>query len=319
MLFSSDNLLVNLFLFCVGLYALLKGSDLFVDSASALAKRLKVSELVIGLTVVSMGTSLPELATNVYASLQGKDTIAYGNIVGSNITNVMLVLGLGTILLGQIDFPRKLFFRDGLTMLLMTLLTLGSAWFLHGLPRWGGAIYLLLFAVYMFILFRNQELPDGDDAPATFAGRGLAFLLLILALGLTLVTGGAKAVVDNAIWLATRLGVSETVVAVTAVALGTSLPELVVTITGIIKKRSGIAIGNIVGSNIFNMQLILGVSSLIHPLRVETTMRNFNLPWLLVSDLLLLTFMRTKWKLLRWEGVILFLGYAIFLWKNFAG
>ena len=127
MLFSSDNLLVNLFLFCVGLYALLKGSDLFVDSASALAKRLKVSELVIGLTVVSMGTSLPELATNVYASLQGKDTIAYGNIVGSNITNVMLVLGLGTILLGQIDFPRKLFFRDGLTMLLMTLLTLGSA------------------------------------------------------------------------------------------------------------------------------------------------------------------------------------------------
>jgi len=317
--FCSDNLPLNIILFCVGLYALLKGSDLFVDAASALARRLKVSELVIGLTVVSMGTSLPELATNVYASIQGKDTIAYGNIVGSNITNVMLVLGLGTILLGKIEVPRKLFTRDGLIMLLMTLLTLGSAWFLHGMPRWGGAVYLLLLAGYMFMLFREQgDIVDDEDTSA-LVGRGVAFLLLVLALGLVLVTVGAKTVVDNAIWLAMRLGVSETVVAVTAVALGTSLPELVVTLMGIIKKRSGIALGNIVGSNIFNMQFILGVSSLIHPLAVDASMRNFNLPWLLLSDLLLLSFMRWKWKLLRWEGVVLFLGYAVFLWKNFAG
>ncbi len=318
MSFSSELMWLNILLFIVGVFALLRGSDWFIDAVCAIAHRFQISELIIGLTVVSMGTSLPELATNVYASLTNNDAIAFGNVVGSNITNVMLVLGLGALLSGPIAVPRKLFQRDGLMMLGMTLLTLLSGIFLHGLSRWGGILFLVLLLGYMSLLSQEKNLPVEDEKPAEAKQDfGLLQAVLLMIIGLSMVFSGAKLVVDNAVWVSLRLGVSQTLVAVTVVAFGTSLPELAVTISGIIKKHAGIALGNIVGSNIFNMMMILGVSSVIHPLTADAPMRHFNLPYLLLSDVLLLVFMRTRWKISRWNGLVLFAGYIIFLIINF--
>lgn len=315
---TSDYLLLNLLFFIIGLAVLLKSSDWFVEAACDIARYLHISELVIGLTIVSMGTSLPELATNLLASCQQDNSaLAYGNIVGSNITNTLLILGSAAVLQGTIPVPANLFKRDGILMFCMTLLCLLLARFCGGLPRLGGLFFLLIFSGYMFMLFFKPNPDDETEAGDTsrkFKTFWLAAIVLVFSLAAVFL--GAKAVLDNAIWLGHYCGVPKAVIAVTAVALGTSLPELVVTITGILKKRQGIALGNIIGSNIFNMQAILGLSAVINPLTAEPIMANLNIPLLLGTDMLTLIFLRTSWKLQRTEGIIMLAGYIVFVYLN---
>ncbi len=314
----SDNMIINLVLFLFGLVILIKGSDWFVEGASDLARRFNISEVVIGLTLVSLGTSMPEFATNVYASTNGEGGIALGNIVGSNISNILLILGVGALLFGKIKIQKVMFWRDGMCMMGMTLLCFLFCVFGKELNRIEGAILLLGMCAYGYYLFRHREVleeeTEGEVPERSFGSAAVAGGFSLL--GLVMLTGGAKVMVDNVVWFSVKMQWDQAVIGSTVVALGTSLPELAVTVAGVIKKKHDIAMGNIIGSNFFNIGLILGISALICPIPVSGVMMTFNLPVMLGSGLLLLIFMRSGWRVVRAEGAVFLLGYVGFIVWN---
>lgn len=309
---------INILIFAAGLVILIKGSDWFIDASAYTAKRFKVPELVIGLTLVSLGTSLPELATNIYACINNQGSIALGNIVGSNITNVLLILGVGVVMLGSVPIPKPMLKRDGYIMFAISLLCFIMCVIGEQLGRLDGIILLTVSFAYMIYLFRNNdsleaELDGGDDTPAF---KNLRHAIIFIIIGLAMTFTGAKMLVDNVVWAANAMQLNQAVIAATIVALGTSVPELAVTIASVVKKRHGIAMGNIIGSNIFNVGLILGLSAIISPLPIDREMLLVNLPIMLASSALLLIFMRTSWKLVRSEGFILLALYISFIAYN---
>ena len=318
MSFVSSNLYLNIIIFVVGVAILVKGSDWFVDAAAALARSFKVPELVIGLTLVSIGTSLPELASSLCASFYGQSNFVIGNIVGSNTANIALILGVGLLLGGAIGFERKVVWRD---MLLLLALGCGlMLWYLfgvdmpqkYGFGRIGGAVLLAVCATYSILLCRETASEEsGEDAePVLEMSRWKASALIVLAL--VMITAGAKCMVDTVVWSAVKLGVSELMISLTIVAIGTSLPELAVTVSGILKKREDIALGNIIGSGIYNIVLIIGACSLVSPL---TGNGKSGLTSMLIMNavaLLLFAFMLPAKKLYRWQGIIFLLLYAGF-------
>ena len=318
MSFVSGNLYINIIIFVVGVAILVKGSDWFVDAAAALARSFKVPELVIGLTLVSIGTSLPELASSLCASFYGQSNFVIGNIVGSNTANIALILGVGLLLGGAIGFERKVVWRD---MLLLLALGCGLMfWYLfgvdmpqkYGFGRIGGAVLLAVCAAYSILLCRETASEEsGEDAePVLEMSRWKASGLIVLAL--VMITAGAKCMVDTVVWSAVKLGVSELMISLTIVAIGTSLPELAVTVSGILKKRDDIALGNIIGSGIYNIVLIIGACSLVNPL---TGNGKSGLTSMLIMNavaLLLFAFMLPAKKLYRWQGIVFLLIYAGF-------
>ncbi len=323
MTFATDMVSVNLVLFVLGVAVLVKGSDWFVDAAAALARSFGVSELVIGLTLVSIGTSLPELASSLCAAWYGESTFIIGNIVGSNIANIALILGAGLVLGGSLGFSRAVVWRD-----LPVLLGAGgllAGWFYwgwdvadaaHGLGRAGGLVLLALGALYTWRLCQDKNMTAESEAAAMVMSRKRAGLILLLALAM--ITVGAKVMVDTVVWTAARLGVSALVISLTVVAVGTSLPELAVTISGVLKKREDIALGNIIGSGIYNILLIIGCCATITPLSAAdrgslTAMILMNL-----TALLLWIFTLTGKKLYRSQGWLFLIGYAAFVaWSVF--
>ena len=318
MSFVSGNLYINIIIFVVGVAILVKGSDWFVDAAAALARSFKVPELVIGLTLVSIGTSLPELASSLCASFYGQSNFVIGNIVGSNTANIALILGVGLLLGGAIGFERKVVWRD---MLLLLALGCGLMfWYLfgvdmpqkYGFGRIGGAVLLAVCSAYSILLCRETASEEsGEDAePVLEMSRWKASGLIVLAL--VMITSGAKCMVDTVVWSAVKLGVSELMISLTIVAIGTSLPELAVTVSGILKKREDIALGNIIGSGIYNIVLIIGACSLVNPL---TGNGKSGLTSMLIMNavaLLLFAFMLPAKKLYRWQGIVFLLIYAGF-------
>ena len=321
------DLTVNILIFIVGTAMLVKGSDLFVDSAAKIARAWGISELVIGLTLVSIGTSLPELASSTYAAFQGQGDFIIGNIVGSNVTNISLILAVGVIGIGIMPFDRKMLTRDGTFMLLVYLvcavlfaipLQRTSGQMLRGIDFRGGIVLLLLCAGYLFLLFRQTggEKPEADESSDGKTAVWQEFLFLLF--GIALITAGSKGMVDPAVWGAQRLGVSMLVISSTIVAFGTSVPELAVTIAGIVKKRNDIALGNIIGSNIFNILLIFGVTSCITPLPLDLRgVGAFNLAAMGTTGILLILFMITgKNELKRRHGFVMLLLYAVFMIYN---
>ncbi|MCF6175743.1 MAG: calcium/sodium antiporter [Victivallaceae bacterium] len=321
--FSTEMMAVNILLFIVGLVILIKGSDWFVEAASQIARSYKIPEIIIGLTLVSIGTSLPELATDIYASLHNEGDIVIGVVVGSNITNMTLVLGVGIILMKQLSTPKNLIKRDIFFMLgIFVLLLLCGHINLdgyNGISRFEGGIMLVLLIAYFIYLFKNRdalnsELPDAGDCDNKFSSSLLAWLFI--AIGIILIVVGAKTMVDNAIWTAEKFNMSKTLIAATVVAFGTSVPELAVTITSVIKKRHDMALGNIIGSSIFNIILIIGICATISPIKVGIEMNHIIMPSMLGTGLLLAVFMRTSWKLVRWEGTSLLAIYIGFIIYN---
>ena len=321
------DLLLNILIFVIGTAMLVKGSDLFVDAAANIARSWGVSELVIGLTLVSIGTSLPELASSVYAGIRGQGDFIIGNIVGSNVTNISLILAIGICGIGAMPFDRKMLTRDGLFMILVYLICAGLFAIplrsspgndLRGIDFRGGILLLALCAFYLFQLFRQSR---GRDAAAEGKSEQKNRVWLdpaILLMGIVLITAGSKGMVDPAVWGAQRLGISMLVISSTIVAFGTSVPELAVTITGLIKKRNDIALGNIIGSNIFNILLIFGVTSCITPLPLELNgIGIFNLAAMGVTGLALILFMAVgKTTLKRRYGLVLLLMYIVFMICN---
>ncbi len=307
----------------VGFVVLIKGADFFVDGSCSIAKKLRIPDIVVGLTVVALGTSLPELAVSLSAAAAGSSDMALGNVVGSNLINILVILGLSAAIL-PLSVDRSMFRRD-LPVLLLTsailpVMTLVGAW---RIGRISGGILAALFIGYIYLTVRSAlayrkaecVLPEGEDIPAEEnGGKNLSWWLSILFVvgGAALIVFGGDLSVDAATEIAKQIGVSEAVIGLTVVALGTSLPELVTSAVAARKGNSDIALGNVVGSCIFNVLFILGTTALVRPLDVASGSIVDMLVLLGVSVYLLIT-AYTGRKLKRWEGVSYLAIYGVYL------
>ena len=309
-------------LIVLGLGGLFAGGDLLVRFASRLARRLGVSALVIGLTVVAFGTSAPELAASLTAALRGNAGIALGNVIGSNIANVGLILGLSALVTPLAT--RASFLRRELPFMLLTGAALLPLLSDGRLGRLEGLGLILVLLVYLALLLRGatREAPPFEASPEVTEAAGeaggetggsspLLLSLLGIAGGLVLLVGGAQALVSGAVTVANALGVPENVIGLTLVAVGTSLPELASSLAAALKREPDLVLGNIVGSNIFNVLAILGISSVVQPL---ATTAAFGLDlWIMLGfSLLVVPFLVTRLTLNRWEGGLLVGLYAAY-------
>ncbi len=300
-----------------GLVLLLLGGEILVRGASLLAFRLGVSPLMIGLTVVGFGTSTPELMTSLQAALAGSPGIAIGNVVGSNIANVLLILGVAA-LLSPIPAPSRTVVRDGGLMLAAALALFGLGWF-GGLGRIDGAILLAGLAFYLILLWRQERRHPAASAVGTDlekpkpGGMAVAREIALLAGGIAGVVLGGKLLVDGAIGLAEAAGVPDTIIGLTIVAIGTSMPELATSVIAAMRNQSDIAYGNIVGSNIFNALGIAGTTALVVPIQMPAEIMAFDLPLMIGICLLMAVFAATGNRITRTEGGVLLAGYVAYI------
>lgn len=338
-------MITNILILLIGLILLVKGSDYFVKSASSIAKKIGVSEFIIGLTLVAVGTSIPELASSVAASLAHSSGIVIGNVVGSNIANIALIVGCAT-LLAVVKTDTEMLKRDGYIMMFAAVLFFVFAFDLQ-LSKIDAIILLLFYVAYIFFLFEDKSKYDGKFYFKEFVTYFLKFKyvvsinqrvktgidkrnsgkrtsnilnsidlkkdILTLSLSVIAVIFGAKYFVEEAIFFAQIFQIPDTFIGVTLVAVGTSLPELMVTVSAARKGYGNIAIGNVIGSNITNIFLILGISSLIFPLEITQFSITFTIPFMIFISLILLWFISTHWEIRRKEGIALILLYALFL------
>ena len=298
----------------IGGFALLViGGESLVRGSVAVARRMGVSPLLIGLTLVGFGTSTPELVTSLEASLVGAPGIAMGNIIGSNIANILLILGIAAVIRPLQTEPRA-FYRDGSMLVLSTVacVVLSLTGAVGGLA--GTALVALLLAYLVFTYWKERTQPDASAAMHTGeadsvapAPRSIWLSLLFTFGGITLTILGAQILVDNAILLARSLEVSEAIIGLTIVAVGTSLPELVTSVVAALRGQSEVAFGNVIGSNIFNVLGVLGITALVQPIAVPAEILDFDLWVMLGATALMVAFSVTGWRLTRLEGAI-FLG-----------
>ena len=298
-------------LLIVGFVLLIKGADLFVDGASSVAAKLKVPSLIIGLTVVSIGTSLPEAAVSVSASLSGNNSISLGNVIGSNIFNLLMVVGVSSAIL-PIVTDRDMLKRD-MPINIGVMVLLGILLFDGHLSRLEALLLLLLLAAYMFLLIRSalKNRVEAEETKVLSWAKSIVFIVL----GMAAIIGGGQLVVNSAKTIALALGMSETLVGLTVVAIGTSLPELVTSVVAARKGDSGIAMGNVIGSNLFNILFILGMAGVIKPLTADAAFF-IDTGILLGISALMLLFAFTKRKISRVEGitcVLLYVAYTAYI------
>lgn len=305
--FATGSMLINIVLLVMGLVVVLKGADWLTDGAVNIASRFGVSQMVIGLTIVAMGTSMPELCVSMVSALKGTPDLAVGNVVGSNTLNTLLIVGCSA-LVAPIMVKRSSVRRDipfaVLASLLMLIFCLDG-----GIDRLDAALLFILFAVFMFVTVKYGK-NEGTEAKTTAAPLGKAALLLVV--GLVCLILGSNLFVDNASFIASTLGVSDAVIGLTIVAGGTSLPELATSMVSAKKGNSDIAIGNVIGSNVFNILMIIGVTGLVKPMHIKG-ITSLDLIVMLASMLLLWFFCRTTYKVKRWEGAVLAISYIAYL------
>ncbi len=321
-------MLIPILLFAVGLVLLIKGGDWFVDGATGLARRLHLPDIIVGATVVSIGTTLPEVMVSVTGALEGEGPMAYGNAIGSIICNTSLIAAIsiawnpGPVNVKTMKMPVIFFFASA-------VLYAVAAYWLGEFPRWLGFVLLGIFVVYMFITVR-QGLKNPEQAHDEEEGgaktRALWLELLMLIGGAAIIAVGARLLVDNGTTIAEELGVPKTVISLTFVALGTSLPELVTTITSLKKGHASLGIGNVIGANIFNLVLVSGASVALAPFAVPSDKLLAGMNASLVLDIplmfgvmALMTLPALLFKKLgRWQGIVLLLIYAAFCVFQFA-
>lgn len=310
------------FLLILGFVLVIKGADFLVDGASSLAKKLGVSALVIGLTIVSFGTSAPELIVNIFASLRGNTDIAIGNIVGSNIVNILLILGVAAVIFplkvtkgtAWKEIPLSLAAVIAITSIANDKLIDGKSF--SDLSRSEGVILLIFFIIFLYYTFGIAKVAGKNETNNVKERKTWLSVLMIIG-GLVGLFFGGKWIVDGATVIARSLGVSESLIGLTIVAVGTSLPELATSAVAAYKKNVDIAVGNVVGSNILNIFFILGVSSLIKPLPLNPIM-NFDLSVLIATTLLLFLalFIGKRHVIERWQGgvfIVTYIAYIVFL------
>ncbi len=316
------DMLISVLLFAVGLVLLIKGGDWFVDGATGIATRFHLPDIVVGATVVSIGTTLPEVMVSATGALQGQGAMAYGNAIGSIICNTSLIAAIsvacnpGPVNVKTMRMPVLFFFGSA-------ALYCFAAYGLGEFPRWMGFVLLTVFIIYTVLNVRNGlKNPSQSEEAATEEGaeKPLWQQLLLLVVGAAVIAVGADLLVDHGTIIAQTLGVPETVIALTFVALGTSLPELVTTITSLKKGRASLGIGNVIGANVFNLVLVSGISVALAPFEVPVGKTFFginsslilDMPLMLVVMLLLTVPALMKKKLGRWQGITLLCIYAAF-------
>lgn len=303
-------------LLVLGFAILIKGADLLVDGASSIAKKLKISALVIGLTIVAFGTSAPELIVNIMASAKGNAEIAVGNIVGSNTANILLILGVAAII-----FPLRV--RKSTTwkeipfaMLAVAVLFLvANDTLIDKVPpsiltRIDALVLLSFFGIFMYYTIGMAKEQSQEDS-TKIKTLSIRISILFIVLGLAGLVLGGKWVVDGAVHMAKTFGLSESLIGLTVVAIGTSLPEFATSAVAAYKKQSDIAVGNVVGSNIFNIFFILGISGIISPIPFSAAMNMDILVCVIATFLLFLSvFVGNRHQIDRWQGMLFFLFYA---------
>jgi cation:H+ antiporter len=314
-------MLLQIGLLVVGFVLLIKGADWLVEGASSLAKRLGVRDLVIGLTIVAFGTSAPELIVNLFSALSGNTSLALGNIVGSNIVNILLILGISAIIYplavthGTVwkEIPLSLLAALAVFILINDTIIDGASASL--LTRIDGFVMLLFFIIFLYYTYgisriEGQKMKKGELAPR----HSLTVALAMIVGGLFGLVGGGYLIVENATALALALGVSQSLIGLTIVAVGTSLPELATSAVAAYRKNADIAVGNIVGSNIFNIFFILAITSIISPL-ADTPQLNIDLAVMILASALLFValFIGRRHLLERWQGVGFLLLYAAYI------
>ncbi|MEW6407824.1 MAG: calcium/sodium antiporter [Patescibacteria group bacterium] len=313
-------MLLTIFLFVLGFALLIKGADFLVDGASFLAKKLKISLIVIGLTVVAFGTSTPELVVNIFASARGSSEIAIGNVLGSNIANILLILGLSAAIFPLLVKHNTVWKEVPLSVLaVLSLFVLANDFLIDKispsiLTRSEAIILLFFFIIFLYYTFSIAKNNDEQDK-SKIIEYSISKSILRVILGLAFLVLGGKWVVDGAIDFARFFGVSETLIGLTIVAVGTSLPELATSTVAVFKKNSDIAVGNIVGSNIFNIFFVLGISGIIKPLSFNPAVNNFDIFVVLLASLLLFCamFLGKKYNLERWQGAGLLILYFVYI------
>ena len=340
--------LSNIVLFVLGLVLLVKGADFFVKSAAAIAQKLGVSGFVIGLTLVALGTSIPELASSVFAALKEESGIVIGNVIGSNIANIGLIVGLGACI-ATLKTREEMLKRDGYIMLFAALLF--YVFIVNGRVSRGEAlIFLLLYVAYILFLFectpksrddyvfndfiryfvgfrylltiknsigpppsKKRRTTKTEEKMTELSETGLIKDFVVLIVSGCAVVLGADCLVNEAIFFAEFFDIPKTVIGISLVAVGTSLPEVGVTLSAARQGYGSIAVGNVIGSNIANVFLVLGVSALIFPLAVIKSTVYYNAPFMIFMSILLLIFIRTDWEIRRIEGIAFLLLYSLFV------
>ena len=313
---------ISVLFFALGLVLLIKGGDWFVDGATGIARRFRLPDIIVGATVVSIGTTLPEVMVSTTGALLGQGAMAYGNAIGSIICNTALIAAIsvtcnpGPVNVKTMKMPVLFFFTSAAVYCL-------AAYGLGTFPRWLGIIMLAIFVVYLIANVRQGlRYPEetAEEAESATAPRSLAMELVLLVIGAALIAYGANLLVEHGTIIAQKLGVPETVIALTFVALGTSLPELITTITSLKKGHASLGIGNVIGANVFNLVLVSGMAVTIAPFDVPVGKlllgRNASLvldiPLMLLVMLLLTVPALIKKRLSRWQGITLLCIYAAF-------
>ena len=315
-------MILNLVLLLVGFAALIKGADWFVDGSASLAKVFRVPSLIIGLTIVAFGTSAPELAVSSTAALQGSNEIALSNVVGSNMFNLLVVLG-ACALFTKVPCGDDVLKRDYPISVLNSILVLifaGSSVVFTGsligndmsaqagvIGRIEGAILVVLFVLYVIWLIRVAKNNKTEKSDEKLKPVWKCFLLIVI--GIVIIVIGGNFVVNSAKEIARAFGMTETLIGLTVVALGTSLPELVTSIVAARRKEVGLAVGNVIGSNIFNLMLILGTSAILNPVAVNFA-SFFDLIILILMSLVTYAFLVSRKELNRGEGIVMILIYV---------
>ena len=313
---------ISVLFFALGLVLLIKGGDWFVDGATGIARRFRLPDIIVGATVVSIGTTLPEVMVSTTGALLGQGAMAYGNAIGSIICNTALIAAIsvtcnpGPVNVKTMKMPVFFFFTSAAVYCL-------AAYWLGTFPRWLGIIMLAIFVVYLIANVRQGlRYPEetAQEAESATAPRSLSMELVLLVIGAALIAYGANLLVEHGTIIAQKLGVPETVIALTFVALGTSLPELITTITSLKKGHASLGIGNVIGANVFNLVLVSGMAVTIAPFDVPVGKlllgRNASLvldiPLMLLVMLLLTVPALTKKRLSRWQGIALLCIYTAF-------
>ncbi|AGN17045.1 calcium/sodium antiporter [Methanobrevibacter sp. AbM4] len=306
------DLIIELILLIIGFVLLIKGADVFVDGASNVAYHYKVSTIVVGLTIVAIGTSAPEAAVSITASLAGSNAISLGNVVGSNIFNILGVIGI-SVLIANLKVDKVLIKRDFPFLIISSIGLLLVAYLFGEISRIIGAIFLILIAIYIYRMVKQaNENKENNGDNIVEAKISIPQCILYIVLGLAAVIIGSDLVVDSSSYIASLFGLSQALIGLTIVAIGTSLPELVTSITALKKGDHGIVIGNVLGSSIFNILFILGISSVIVPMPIEPKM---------LTDILIMTiitilgaiFARSEEEIDRKEGIVLIILFLIYM------
>jgi len=326
-------MLITFVLLILGLYILIKGSDLLVDGASAVAKKLNVTPMIIGLTIIAFGTSAPELLVSIVSSTQGANDLALGNIFGSNIANFLLILGI-TATISPINIPHSTIWKEiPFTLLGAVVLTilgirnqidslelgainLNSIETINTIGISGGLILLLFFVIFMYYTFSLNK--DNSEDEPEIKLMSITQSIIYIVLGLAFLASGSYLLVNNAVNIAGQLGLAQGFIGLTIVALGTSLPELVTSIAAARKGQSELAVGNVVGSNIFNIFLILGITSLVSPIPITGQNLADILTLLAVTIFMfILIFIFTARRVGKIEGYLMLGAYGLYLYYIF--